>query len=102
MNILIVNWSGAYGGVEKHLLMLAGGLDPQKYRLIFASPDNGPFPAMLLKAGYYWYNVPMCSGLDGESIRQLIRIIRAEGIDLIHAQQSRGLYLGAWLPGWPG
>jgi glycosyltransferase involved in cell wall biosynthesis len=94
MNILILNWSGHYGGVEKHLLILAGGLDSQKYRLIFASPDNGPFPAMLIEAGYRWYNVPMRSGIDRESIGQLLRIIRAEGIDLIHAHQSRGLYLG--------
>jgi len=94
LSVLIVNWSGHYGGVEKHLLMLAGGLDPQKYRLVFASPDNGPFPAMLREAGYCWYNVPMRSGLDGASVRQLCRLIRAEGIDLLHAQQSRGLYLG--------
>jgi len=94
LSVLIVNWSGHYGGVEKHLLMLAGGLDPQKYRLIFTCPDNGPFPAMLREAGYRWYNVPMRAGLDSESVRRLVRIVRAEGIDLIHAQQSRGLYLG--------
>jgi len=78
LSVLIVNWSGHYGGVEKHLLMLAGGLDPQKYRLIFASPDNGPFPAMLREAGYRWYNVPMRAGLDSESVRRLVR----DGVDV--------------------
>ncbi len=93
MNVLVINWSGGYGGAEKHLLMLADGLDHQRYRLIFACPD-GPFPAMLREEGYPWHDVPMRPSLDGESIRRLTQIIRAEGVDIVHPQQSRGLYFG--------
>jgi glycosyltransferase involved in cell wall biosynthesis len=92
-NVLIVNWSAHFGGVEKHLLMLAQALDPRQYRLVFASPADGPFPALLQRAGYCWHPVPMRSGLDPQSVRRIMSLIKSEAIDLVHAQQSRGLYL---------
>ena len=94
MNVLIVNWSGHYGGVEKHLTMLAEGFDRNRYHLVFAFPHNGPFAEMVQAAGYQYYDIPSRPGWDWESISKLCRIILREQIDLVHAQQSRCLLQG--------
>ena len=88
--ILMVNWSGTYGGAEKYQLNIVRAFDQSRYRFIFASPE-GEWPGRLAEAGYQHYAVPMRAGLDVQSVLRLRRIIRDEQVDIVHAQQSRGL-----------
>ncbi len=87
--VLLVNWSGAYGGAEKYQLNIVRAFGA-RYRFVFASPE-GEWPTRLTEAGYTHYVVPMRPGLDVQSVLRLRRIIRDEQVDIVHAQQSRAL-----------
>lgn len=90
LTVLILNWTGEYGGVEKHLWTLANALDRARYRLIFASP-GGNFIPMLREAGFEWHAVEMPPGLRPADARAIARIVRERGVDILHPQQSRTL-----------
>lgn len=88
--VLLVNWAGAYGGAEKYQLNIVRAFDQARYRFVFASPD-GEWRQRLAGAGFRHHIVPIRPGLDVQSVLRLRRIIRDEKIDIVHAQQSRGL-----------
>jgi glycosyltransferase involved in cell wall biosynthesis len=88
--VLMVNWAGVYGGVEKYQLNIVRGFDPSRYRFIFASPA-GEWASTLAATGYRHFDVPLRPGLDIASVLRLRSILRREKVDIVHAQQSRGL-----------
>lgn len=88
--VLLVNWSGAYGGAEQYQLNIVRGFDPTRYRFLFASP-SGEWPQRLAASGYRHVEVPVRPGFDLESVLRLRRIIQQENVDIVHAQQSRAL-----------
>jgi glycosyltransferase involved in cell wall biosynthesis len=88
--VLLVNWAGAYGGAEKYQLNIVRAFDHDRYRFLFASP-TGEWSQRLAEAGFAHFPVAMRPGLDVQSVLRLRRIIGDERVDIVHAQQSRGL-----------
>jgi len=91
-NILEINVTSALGGGPEHMYSLIKKLDRNKYRVIAACPDDGPYFQRLRDLGIEAINLPIRS-LHLGILLSLVRIVRKFKIDLIHSHgKGAGIY----------
>jgi len=74
--------TGGPGGAETVLMNLASGIDARRFRSIVFLPYGGWLAARLREHGVE----PVIQDKDGgHEIRQIMRLVRRESVDLIHA-----------------
>jgi len=109
--ILYVNHEVELGGAERSLLELMGGLDRDRFEPHLACSKDGPLAEAARGLGVLVHQLPMLFegklrkffGLIRTGLR-LRRLVRAEGIDLVHTNTLIAGYcgsLGARLAGVP-
>lgn len=94
------------GGGQRSLLLLLEGLDRNRYKPFLICPDNGDLSKSANDLGLETWHIPMPSlkALKISVILKVIKIVRENRIDLIHADSPRqAFYLGiaALLTGKP-
>jgi glycosyltransferase involved in cell wall biosynthesis len=91
-------------GSSRSLLRLVSGLDPQAYRIVIAVSGDGPLRRQLEASGAKVIDVPHIGAVGRWNLlswrapliplelavatRRLLRIIRREGIELVHSNTS--------------
>lgn len=109
MKILEVQGLAAEGGAEVHTFLLSRGLLERGHKVYLAAPDTpstaisnaeaAGCPVVLFTAAPTWRGI-----VDFKTARQLARIIREEGIELIHSHLWQGdaiAVLASYLTGVP-
>lgn len=91
-NILEINVTSALGGGPEYMYSLVKGLDRNKYHIVAACPDDGPYFQRLRDLGIKVIDLPIRSLHLGVLLR-LVRIARKFKIDLIHSHgKGAGIY----------
>lgn len=85
LRVLQLHTSAQSGGSEHQLLTLSENLDRTRYRVIVACPDNGPLFRKIQEAGIGYRRMPSTNALSLSHLVGLIRILRKEDIDILHA-----------------
>ncbi|HCC47233.1 MAG TPA: hypothetical protein DEQ38_03825 [Elusimicrobia bacterium] len=88
LRLLFVIENEAYGGGEKGFAQLINGLDPARYEFLAACRAEGPFAEKIRHAARV---IPFDMGqrFSLPGFARLRRIIRDEGVDLVHSQGAR-------------
>jgi glycosyltransferase involved in cell wall biosynthesis len=73
------------GGAEKVLLTLASGLDPARFRSIIAINESGWLEDRLQELCLPFHRIHWQRWYDLKLPRALARLVRAEGVDVIHS-----------------
>ena len=92
-------------GVRSHVHTLASAIDQRRYTVSVACPPvraqafgDSLFVADLAAASIPFFPVPMVRAIspaaDATALRELVRIIQAEQIDVVHAHSSKAGMLG--------
>jgi glycosyltransferase involved in cell wall biosynthesis len=86
------------GGVPAHVLALARGLDAHGWLPVVAGPADASAYAEFERAGVEFQRLPMGRSLHpvryAATLRGLGRLIRGQGIDLVHAHSSKAGVVG--------
>jgi glycosyltransferase involved in cell wall biosynthesis len=90
MKILYVLNSGNPGGMEKHVLELAVGMQSRKHKVVVMCP-SGPVVAWFTRNGIPVILDGMRSDIDILFIRRLARYLRMEKIEVIHAHELKAV-----------
>ncbi|HIE52686.1 MAG TPA: glycosyltransferase [Armatimonadetes bacterium] len=88
------------GGVEKLVVALVKKLDRARFRpAVCALQEGGPLEEELRAAGVEVFVLGKREGVDWRLLRRLARLLRQEGIGLLHTHNSAPLFYGplaAW------
>jgi glycosyltransferase involved in cell wall biosynthesis len=95
MRILQISSAKSFGGGEKHLVDLIGGLTEKGHEVFLAAPLNSPL-LKRLPAGVTFLPVRIGGALGILAARQIAKSIREKNIDIVHAHAARD-YLPASL-----
>ncbi len=91
-NILEINVTSTLGGGPEHMHSLVKGLDRNKYHIVAACPDDGPYFQRLRDSGIEAIDLPI-RGLHLGGLVKLVGIVRKFKIDLIHSHgKGAGIY----------
>ena len=84
------------GGAERVVYQLATRLDRSRFELVVISlqPATGDVAGWLHDAGVPVLSVDMTGKLDLRAGRRLTRLLREEGVKLLHAHLVHAIYLG--------
>lgn len=96
MKILFVLHSHQAGGAERHVLQLMQGLRSQGVQCIYAGPKDSWLADQLAADGFRCEHIAYRGLYDLASHISLIRLIRREKADLIHAHMNRGAFYAGW------
>jgi glycosyltransferase involved in cell wall biosynthesis len=78
-----------FTGAAIQLWELARGLQARGHEVVVATCPRETWAVKTREAGVPYYALPMTSELDLASVRQLVRIVRQHGIQVVHAQKGR-------------
>jgi glycosyltransferase involved in cell wall biosynthesis len=84
-----------FSGGEVQVLLLMEGLRRRGHRNVLFCPPGSASEAECRRRGFRSVAVPMRNQLDWRAVRGLARGFREEGIDLVHANTGRDVWLGA-------
>ncbi|MDD8045384.1 MAG: glycosyltransferase, partial [Verrucomicrobiota bacterium] len=101
--ILYISRSADLAGSERQLALILRGLDRKRFEPLVLCPGEGSFTQLLRSAGEQVLVVPPLTGLRKLTfpIFVLPRLLRREGIDLIHLHATRFCSIGGRLAGVP-
>lgn len=85
---------GEFGGAERHIINLAGALNPQMVELTVCCLFSDPFVEIAAQAGINALNVTMRNRMDFRVISRLASIIRQNNFDIVHTHGVRANLLG--------
>lgn len=94
MNVLQVVSSNRTSGAEKHLVVLSQSLRERGHSVTAVCPPGGWLVERLYDAGVPTVEIPMRDFHGPRVILELRRLVRRDGIDLIHTHLTRATYLG--------
>lgn len=91
LRILFVVRALDVGGMERLVISLIKGLDPDRYEpIVCAIEAPGQLAPMLTDAGIQLVSLDKAPGLSFAAVKQLHRIIRENDIDLVHTHNNTG------------
>ncbi|MDQ2686252.1 MAG: glycosyltransferase family 4 protein [Armatimonadota bacterium] len=100
MNILQIIPYSYLSGTSRHLFLLSRGLQKRGHQVTLVCPPSGWLPEQACKAGITVMERGMNGRRSWETIRDLVRTIGANNVDVIHTHATRAAYHGwpvAWL-----
>lgn len=101
--ILYISRSAELAGSERQLALILRSLDRKRFEPLVLCPGEGSFTQLLRSAGEQVLVVPPLTGLRKLSFPLLVlpRLLRREGIGLIHLHATRFCSIGGRLAGVP-
>jgi glycosyltransferase involved in cell wall biosynthesis len=84
-----------FTGAAVQVRELACGLRDRGQEVVVATRPNDLWAGQMRAAGIPYYPLPMSSEVDLRSVRQLVRILRTHGIQVVHAHKGRARTLAA-------
>lgn len=100
--VLHVYSSNTAGGAEKIMLDLARDLDRNGYKDIVAAPEGSYILSRARELGLAARPLRINGSFDPIGIAGLIRMVRSEGIDIIHAHQGKVFWPCVFAKRFPG
>lgn len=94
LKVLHIIGGGEFGGAEKHILNLAGAVDPQAAELTVCCLFSAPFVEYAARAGINALAVPMRGKADLGLVRKLSVLIKDGEFDIVHTHGVRANLLG--------
>ena len=94
IKVLHIIGGGEFGGAEKHILNLAGAVDPMAVELTVCCLFSAPFVEIAAGAGINALAIPMRSKVDFAVARKLSALIQSGEFDLVHTHGVRANLLG--------
>lgn len=85
---------GEFGGAERHILNLAGAVDPQAVEITVCCLFEAPFAEIAAKAGIPVMAVPMRHRLDLRVLDELAYFFRCGEFNIVHTHGVRANFLG--------
>ena len=85
---------GEFGGAERHIINLAGALNPQMVEVTVCCLFSDPFVGMAVQAGINAFDVTMRNRTDLSVVGKLASIIRKNNFDIVHTHGVRANLLG--------
>ncbi|MDD4239526.1 MAG: glycosyltransferase [Desulfotomaculaceae bacterium] len=85
---------GEFGGAERHIINLAGALNPQMVEVTVCCLFSEPFVGIAAKAGINAFNLTMRNRTDLSVVGKLASIIRENNFDIVHTHGVRANLLG--------
>jgi len=92
--VLHLNTEAGWRGGEAQTLRLARGLRDRGHRCVIAGPPDGELAKRAAAAGLEVASLPSRGDFDLAAARRLARIVRDEGVDLIHSHTAHAVTLG--------
>jgi len=92
--VLHLNTEAGWRGGEAQTLRLARGLRDRDHRCLIAGPPDGELAKRSAAAGIEVVPFPARGEFDLAAARRLARIVRDEGVDLIHSHTAHAVTLG--------
>lgn len=96
IKVLEVIRQGKMGGMESHLLDLITFLDKDRFELVCLSFTNGEMITRLEAMGVKCYVIDTLRPFDLRVMRQMVKLMRDEGIQVVHAHGSRAASNMVW------
>ncbi len=90
MNLLYCFNSGNFGGMEKHVVALAAGMHNRGHK-VFVWCKSGPVATQLKELGINVATIAIDSDLDLPYIASLVKFLKQESIDVIHAHELKAV-----------
>src|SRR5262245_44501280 len=90
MRILQISSAKSFGGGEKHLVDLIGGLAARGHEVYLAAPENSPLRERLAHIpAEYFPAIRVGHAFDITAARRLSRFVREHDIEIVHAHLAR-------------
>ena len=97
MRILQISSAQSLGGGERHLIDLSNGLAQRGHEIYLATRPESPLIAKLQEVpGERVATLPLRNLLDAPSARSLAKLVRQQGIQVVHAHMARDYPLAAY------
>lgn len=94
LKVLHIIGGGEFGGAEKHILNLAGAVDPRAVEITVCCLFSAPFVEVAARAGINALSVPMRSKADFGVVGKLAALIQGGQYDIVHTHGVRANLLG--------
>jgi len=98
LTILHTEASLGFGGQERRILRELEGLDPKRFRGLLACQPGSRLGAVTEERKIPTIRLRMRSAYDPVAFARILRLLRRERVDIVHAHSSRD----AWLAGAAG
>ena len=94
LNLMVICSSSLLGGAETHLLTFARKLNKKRFNLNFVCPSEGNLTFELRRLNIEPIIIDVRKKSNLKAIPRLIRIIKDQGIDIVHTHGLRGAFFG--------
>ncbi len=94
IKILHTEWSGGWGGQEIRILSEMAGLKSRGYWVGLAAASHTPIFKKAKELGYPVFALGFKGNLDLKTFLGLVKIIRAEKIDLVNTHSGKDTWVG--------
>lgn len=96
LKILQISSAQAFGGGERHLVDLAASLKNRGHKVLVAARANSQILEEPELSSGNVVTLPLRNALDAKSAAALARLVRDEGIEIVHAHMARDYPLAAY------
>ena len=94
LKVLHIIGGGEFGGAERHILNLAGAVNPQAVEMTVCCLFREPFAGIAREAGIRARAVPMRHKADFGVVRKIAALVRQLEVDLVHTHGVRANLIG--------
>ncbi len=94
LTVLHTEWSDGWGGQERRILSEMIGMRKRGYRQLLACRSSCKIGTEAKSAGISTFHQPFAGKFDVASIRNLIRLIHDEGVDLVNTHSGIDSWVG--------
>ncbi|MEX1025301.1 MAG: glycosyltransferase family 4 protein [Planctomycetota bacterium] len=96
LRLLHVDSEHGFSGGEAQVLGLVEGLLARGHSVTVAGPSGGALAERGLALGWDWRHWGVGGDADVLAARRLARIMREEGVQLVHLHTGRAAWIGGW------
>jgi len=93
--VLQVSTARVFGGNEEHIRTLVKYLDRDRLDVFAAAPKDGEFAPILAEQGVEVFDFHVAGKFDFGAKRNLVSIVKDNGIDIVHSHNRREDLIGA-------
>ncbi|RMF87208.1 MAG: hypothetical protein D6736_13330, partial [Nitrospinota bacterium] len=96
MTILQLNGRGPQSGGSRQAFLLAAALRQRGHRVLFVTGPHPQWKSLCCQADIEWYTLPLRHRWDMRSVWLLRRLIRQEGVEVVHVHKGKEHTIAFW------